>query len=293
MYTPFQFEAHSSYVLGLLFTPDNQTLISASMDNMVKVWTVLDWNLLRQFKGHANSVNGISLSPDGKTLATGSSDQTVKLWSFEDGKLLHNIQDRKKVVSAVEFSPDGKWIGAVSYGGRAMIWDLHGEPVAGIKVSNKNLTSLAFSLDSKTLATSGLGDEITLWSLPSGEKIKTLSGHKVAVVSLTFIHHGRYLVSLEYEGSIKFWDTNTWEDTRTISVDKDRIRGLAFSPDEKTIALSMESKVQLRSVDDWALQAELPVSTKVVNGMAFSPDGHWFAAGAADRKIRIWEGLLA
>ena len=203
------------------------------------------------------------------------------------------MQDRKKVVSAIEFSPDGKWIGAVSYGGRAMIWDLTGEPVVGIKVSDKNLAALAFSQDGETLATAGLGGDITLWSLPTGEKVRTLSGHKVAVVSLTYIHNGRYLVSMEYKGTIKFWETGTWEDMQTISVDKARIRGLAFSTDEKTIALSLESMVQLRSVDDWTLGTDLPVSTKVVNGMAFSPDGRWFAAGAADRKIRIWENPLA
>ncbi|MCK5430458.1 MAG: hypothetical protein KAI94_13350, partial [Anaerolineales bacterium] len=196
-------------------------------------------------------------------------------------------------VSALQISPDGKLVGAGSYGGRVMIWNLSGEPVVGIKVGNKNLASIAFSLDSKTLATSGLGDDITLWSLPSGEKIQTLSGHKVAVGSLTFINQGRYLVSKGYEGTIKFWDTENWEETRTISPDMDRIRGLTFSPDEKTIALSMEGKVQLRSVSDWSLQSELPISTKVVNGMAFSPDGCWFAAGAADRKIRIWEQPLA
>lgn len=288
----FEIEAHSSYVLGVLFTPDSQNLVSASMDNLIKVWSVTDWELTRQFKGHANSVNGISLSPDGKILATGSSDQTVKLWSFDDGKLLHTLQDRNKVVSSVEFSPDGKWIGAASYGGRVVVWDVLGEPVVGIKVSDKNLSALAFSQDSKSLAVSGLGDDITLWSLPSGEKIRTLSGHKIAVGSLYYINNGRYLVSMEYDGTIKFWETDTWDDIRTISIDKDRIRGLAFSPDEKTIALSMESKVQLRSVEDWTLRVELPVSTKVVNGMAFSPDGHWFAAGAADRKIRIWKNPL-
>lgn len=292
MDTHFEFEAHSSYVLGVLFTPDSQHLVSASMDNLVKVWSVQNWELLREFKGHTNSVNGISISTDGKTIATGSSDKTVRLWSFEDGRLLHTLKDRKKVVSSVKFSPDGKWIGAASYGGRATIWDLNGEPVVGVKVSDKNLSALAFSQDSKTLATSGLGDDITLWSLPSGEKIKTLSGHKVAVGTLTYINNGRYLVSMEYDGTIKFWETDTWEDIRTISIDKDRIRGLAFSPDEKTIALSMESKIQLRSVDKWTLGAELPVSTKVVNGMAFSTDGSWFAAGAADRKIRVWENPL-
>ena len=74
------FEAHSSYVLGLEFTPDNQALISAGMDNVVKAWAVPDWALVSTLEGHANSVNSISLSPDGKTLATGSTDTTVKLW---------------------------------------------------------------------------------------------------------------------------------------------------------------------------------------------------------------------
>jgi WD40 repeat protein len=67
------------------------------------------------------------------------------------------------------------------------------------------------------------------------------------------------------------------------------LRGLTFSPDERSAAISMERQVQLRSVEDWTVQAELPIGTKSVNGMAFSPDGRWLAVGAADRKIRVWE----
>jgi WD40 repeat protein len=63
---------------------------------------------------------------------------------------------------------------------------------------------------------------------------------------------------------------------------------MAFSPDERTVALSLESKVQLWSVDGWELEAELPVSTKVVSAMVFSPDGKWLILGGADKRIRIW-----
>ena len=58
METHFEFEAHSSYVLGVLFTADGQNLVSASMYNSVKVLQVPDWESLREFKGHENSVNG-------------------------------------------------------------------------------------------------------------------------------------------------------------------------------------------------------------------------------------------
>jgi WD40 repeat protein len=121
------FEAHASYVLNLLFTGDGQTLVSSGMDNVVKLWSALDWNPLRTLEGHANSVNAISLSPDEKTLATGSTDSTVKLWSFADGQVLHTLQDRKKTVAGVQISPDGSWVGAASYGGRVAVWTLAGE----------------------------------------------------------------------------------------------------------------------------------------------------------------------
>jgi WD40 repeat protein len=283
------FEAHDSYVLDLHFTEDSQTLISSGMDNVVKLWSVQGWEGLRTLEGHANSVSSISLSPDEKTLATGSSDQTVKLWSFPEGELLHTLQDRKKVVSAVKISPDGQWVAAASFGGRAALWTLSGEEVVGIKASKKNLNSVAFSPDCKTLVTSGLGDDILLWSLPSGEPAGSLSGPKTAVWGLTFVDGGRTMVSLDYEGTIKFWDTETWGEARTVRSDKSGVRGLLVSPDEKRMALSTESLVQLWSIGDWTLQAELPISTKVVSSMAFSPGGETLAVGGADNKIRIWE----
>jgi len=273
------FEAHSSYVLALLFTQDTKTLISAGMDNVIHLWSVPDWTLISSFEGHANSANSLSLSPNENILASGSSDQTVRLWSFPAGEPVHTLQDRKKTVSAVQISPDGAWVAAGSYGGRVMIWTLDGQDFLGIKASQKNLSSIAFSPDAKTLTTAGLGDDILVWSLPSGKQIATLSGHKTAAWSLRFIDQGTILTSLGYEGSVKF----------SHQLETPGVRGLTFSPDEKTAALSMESRVQLWSVKDWQMLSEIQISTKVVSSVAFSPNGSLLAIGGADNKIRIWE----
>ena len=284
------FEAHSNYVLALLCTRDGQTLVSSGMDNVVKLWSVADWSLLRTIKLHANSVNSISLSPDESVLASGSSDNTVKICTFPDGQLLQSLQDRKRTVAAVRISPDGRWVAAASYGGRATVWTLDGTEVVGIKTGKGNLNSIAFSPDMTTLATSGLGDEIALWSLPSGDRIGTLSGHKTAVWSLTFFNGGRFLVSVGYEGTINFWDTENWSIASTLQpAAPPPFRALVFSPDESIFALSVERKVQLWSVKDLTLQAELAAGTRVVNSVVFSPDGKWLASGAADRRIRVWE----
>lgn len=288
MNEPLVFEAHDSYVLGLKFTANSQTLISCGMDNVVKLWSVGSWEHVRTFEGHAHSVHTMALTPDEKTLVTGSSDKTVKLWSFPDGQEIQTLQDRKQVVSAVQISADGEWLVAVSYGGRAMIWSLSGEPVVGIKASKKNLSSVDFSPDKKILATCGLGDEIYLWHLPSGERAGELTGHKTAVMNVRFVQNGRYLMSLGYEQTIRFWDTETWQETRMLRPEVPSARGIVFSHDEQLAALLLEGRVDIMSVAKWTKLNELAISAKSVGSAAFSPDGRWLAVGAADRKIRVW-----
>ncbi len=289
MNDPTTFEAHSSYVLGLLFSRDGSTLVSSGMDSKIKFWSVPDWKSILTLDGHENSVNGLALSPDGGTLASASTDATVRLWSFPGGQERHVLRDRKQVVSSVRISADGRWVAAGSYGGRAALWTLAGESVTAIKASKQNLSSVAVAPDGHSLATSGLGGDILIWSLPDGRHVGALNGHETAVSNLTYIDGGRRLVSLGYEQSIRFWDAESRRELQVVRSDAPGLRGLAFSPDESVIALSCESTVELRSVTDWALRDKLAVGTKVVNGMAFSPDGRWLAVGAADRKIRVWQ----
>jgi WD40 repeat protein len=284
---PAVFQAHSSYVIDLLFTPDGKTLISAGMDNIVKLWSVPDWHAVDTWEGHEKSVNTLALSPDGGTLATGSTDATVKLWSFPEGKVLHTLTDRKKTVAHVCMRADGVQWAAGWYGGRATVWTLDGQEVVGVRASKKNLSAVAFCAGD-VLATAGLGDDIALWSLPTGDPLGTLSGHRIAVLALAAIDEGRTLVSLGYEQAIRFWEVKSGQMVRSHVLAGTGARAMRFSPDERTLALGLEGRVQLWSVADWALRAELPVGTKALYGSAFSPDGRWLAVGAADGKIRVW-----
>jgi len=288
MTTPAVIEAHRGHVLALRFTRDGRTLVSAGMDNVVRLWSVPAWEPLRTFEGHTRSVNDVALSPDERTLVTASSDQTVRLWAFPEGRLLQMFQDRKRVVAAVRFSPDGKWVAAGSYGGRVAVWTVSGQVTFGVKTGARNVTSVAFSPDGGTLASSGLADDVVLWSLPVGESGGTLSGHRTAAWGLTFIAGGRVLASLGYERTLRLWNTETWQVLRVLELDEPGARGLAFSPDEGTVALAMEGRVQVRAVEDWTLRVTLPVGVKGVACVAYSPDGRWLAAGAADGRIRLW-----
>ncbi len=70
MNEPTIFEAHSSYVLQLLFTRDSQTLVSAGMDNVVKLWTLAGEEVVG-IKASQKNPSSIAFSPDGKMLSFG------------------------------------------------------------------------------------------------------------------------------------------------------------------------------------------------------------------------------
>ena len=281
------FSGHEGQVLDLVFTPESRTLVSAGMDNHVKLWSTSNWEALSTLQGHEKSVNSLALSPDGETLVTGSSDATVKLWNLPEREVMRTLQDRKQVVSTVTLSANGRWVVAGSYGGRAAVWTIDGEDVVVIKASNKNLSSVAVSRSGALLATAGLGDTVSVWKLPSGSHLETLSGHKTAVSSLRFIDEDRQLVSLGYEGTIRLWGQDGWEE-QVIAVGEQGPRRLVLSADEEKAALSLEGRIQLWKTGSWERSAELEIETKAVGGLAFSPDGVWFAAGGADGRIRVW-----
>jgi WD40 repeat protein len=283
-----EFDAHQSYVIDLLFSGDSKNLVTAGMDNVIKVWSTETWKPLKEVEAHQNSVNSIALSPGQDLLLSGSSDNTVALWSFPELTLKHRLQDRKRVVSIVKFSPDGQWIAAGSYGGRAMVWTTEGEQVLGIPASKKNISSIAFSSSLNLLATSGLGDEIQIWDLPSGDYIRTLSGHKVAVISLYFIQGGKQLLSLGYDQKLVFWDTGSWEPQKSRNTAYENTRGIALTPDEQVLAEVSEGRVLLTEVMTGEKLAEAEVGTKALYGVTFSSNGKWMAVGAADGKVRIW-----
>jgi len=77
---------HNHQVRSVAFSPDGQTLASASDDKTVKLWQVKTGKNFRTLQGHLKEVWSVVFSYDGQTLVSGSGDETIKLWSVETGE---------------------------------------------------------------------------------------------------------------------------------------------------------------------------------------------------------------
>src|SRR5947209_5823363 len=71
------------------------------------------------------------------------------------------------------------------------------------------VTSVAFSPDGKTLASSGADQTVRLWEVATNRELATLRGHTGQVWSVAFSPDGKTLASSSRDGAVKLWDVVT------------------------------------------------------------------------------------
>ncbi|TDD41460.1 WD40 repeat domain-containing serine/threonine protein kinase [Saccharopolyspora elongata] len=202
-------------------------------------------------------------SPDGRTLATVHQDSTVQLWNVAEQRQVGQIIGPLDGLNDLVFSPDGRTLIAAIYGdsnGSVRQWDVASgaqvgqHPIAGVGELAERSEWLVFSPDARYLAVSYAqnedGDEdvdlVRLWDVASGQQIG----------DPTFRNEG-------YSAP-----------------------GITFSPDGRTIAISVQWSDKSGSEDDvsavilWDLAGRQQIGDPIslpraesLSTAAFGPDG--------------------
>ena len=81
-----------------------------------------------------------------------------------------------------------------------------------------------------------LGPRIYMWTLISGELIKTFTGHTDIVSSVAFSPNGEYLASGSFDYTILVWKVSRAERILTLRSHSDSVRSVVFSPNGEYLA---------------------------------------------------------
>lgn len=217
------------------------------------------WHELRALDAGA-VVNGIAIAPNGQQLAAARSDRFVLLWRIADGTLLSRLDSglARGRVTAVVFAPTGGLLAAARSDGA-----------------------------------------IVLWNAADRKQIRVLIprlARPQAIQSIVFSHDGNLLAAGGDDQLIRLWRISDGTLLRTFKGHTASVWGLAFAPDDKTLASGANQSqpgpndrdVWLWNVADGNVIRTFKGHSSGVLSVAFSPDGATLAAGAWDETVRLW-----
>ncbi len=279
-----RFQGHRGAIRSVSFSPDGQTIASASSDCTIKLWRT-DGTLLQTFKGHSNKVYGVAWSPDGQMIASASHDHTIKLWRT-DGILLQTFKGHSNKVYGVAWSPDGQMIASASHDHTVKLWCTDGIELQTFRGHSRLVHGVAWSPDSQMLASASGDGTVKLWRT-DGTQVQTFGGHTDAVYSVAWSPDGQMLASASKDASVKLWRTDGTQ-VQTFQGHNAWVRSLSFSPDGQMIASASGDRIVKLWRTDGTVMRTFQGHTDWVYSVAWSPDGRTIASAGGDRTVKYW-----
>jgi len=163
-------------------------------------------------------------------------------------------------------------------------------PITTITGHEKAVIAVAFSPNSKYLASVASDKTIKVWTVPEGKLIRTLADGTEGEVAIDFTADGKYLISGGWDKSIKVWDIQKGTVIKRMNGHSLSLRTVAGHPNGKLFASAgWDKKIKIWALPDCILLNDLELHDQCIRAISFSSNGKFLASGGYDMQIKIWD----
>lgn len=270
------------------FSPNDDKLATISALKPPTLWNLENGENIK-LKGHKKYVVHVEFSKDGRKVLTCSWDGTARVWDANSGDLISVLNGHLDKIGKGEFSNDGSLVVTIGHDATAKTWDVS----TGHMLSSINSTYMFdfahFSTDDRYLMTSE-GNDVVLWNLRSGDRLKTFTGHDQSVSSAIFHPDNKTVITGSLDRTIRRWKISTGEEIGNYEAHRGYIEHLKVSPDKKYIvSTSFDGTAKIWDIEDFSLVHSLEGHNGKLTDINFSRDGEIILTSSVDGRAIIWD----
>ncbi len=291
----------------LSFSKDSKTLICQARSGEIKLWDVATKTFHATFgKKLETSIQASAFSSNFKTITEANQDGIIRIWDVTTGNEISSFSTgHTDGAGKLVFSPDSRTL--VSRNGSAiLLWDTHNFIRTSKRIdSDTGISSLVFSLDGKTLITSGgfsfkkqvretsttesvLGS-LSLWDARNWNKLSDFPVESHTILPGQKPTH----TSMESLGGPTVFSQNGYMFAKVTNEEparrKPTEKRIKDDDDIERAKQDNRFSILLWEVPDGKLHFILKGHTDNINALAFTPNGRMLASGSNDGTIRLWD----
>ena len=305
-------KGHERTITASAFSPDENTLVTASEDGIIIAWDVKTGNQQFSVSGHIGITQQLAFADTDDTLMSANSrapwigwDTDIHDWDLTKKKILSS--NALEFIRTEAISPDCRTVIVEKENGDIDFLNIKSEKrqysIKGFAKDKLN-PNFTFSSNGKVIATNDMDGKIHVWKIPdlkqTSKPWKTLSLTEKQGWIRTLSADGNTLASVENRRIVRVWDVITgnsyltfYDDMPTSSDSTKQITGLRFSPDGKTLVVSNEEEIHLWDTKTGE-QIALCIPDRITWSMTFtfSPDSSILVSACRGTKLSLEVGEL-
>jgi WD40 repeat protein len=208
--------AHGEKVATVAFSPNGETLATASGDGTIRQWDVNTGELLTELVGQ-QWIESMAFSPDGETIASGGLGRMIELWDMATETQLRSLGPYSRSIYTLAFSPTGDML--------------------AFSPNSVSIPPLANPLAEALAEPEANQNTIHLVDLDGNLIVEPLSNHTDYVSALTFSPNGQLLASGSWDNTVCLWNVPEGTLIRCFAQNSERILAIAFHPNSRRFAV--------------------------------------------------------
>lgn len=316
-------KGHIGPVVSMAFDSTSTLLATGATDSVIKVWDCIKNYCTHNLRGSVGVVSLVQFHPDPAELKLFSSsmDCVIRVWDLQRSCCVCTLSGHVSAVTSLDFSlNNGQTLLSAGRDKVILLWDLSTgrnkgtvtvfEGIEGMVVipddARRSIKGLASLPGDTVVATAGDKGLIRLWSVNTGQVLKTLeplgggvssspAEHSEDMPSHTYVSL-QYrptlggLVGVTYDHNILFYTGEELRKTRQFIGYPDEVLDLRLVGEDQSLLAVATNSEQVKVFERRTKNCQILTGhSGIVLSLDASHDGNTIVTSSKDSSIRVWQ----